>query len=608
MSGIVAIVNPTGASVDPALLQRLTRSMAVRGPDGQDVWIDGSVGFGHAMLRTTIEAEHERQPSTRNRNVWITADARVDGRADLIRRLEDHGTGPLRGCPDAELILRAYEVWDDACVDHIIGDFAFIVWDGARRRLFCARDQFGLKPLYWAYVDSCLVVSNTLNCVRLHPAVSARLNDAAIADLLVLGYNPDPTTTVFADINRLPAAHVLTWTGGSVQTRRYWTLPVDERIRYRRPEEYVEHFNAVLDEAVSDRLRTSRAGIFMSGGLDSTSIAASVRRSRSRAALPPLPAYTYVYDRLIPDEERRYADIAGRALDIPVEFVAADDYEPFEHWDDPTLCRPEPSHEPFASQVQAMARKVAARCRVMLTGDGGDPLLYYETDVPQLLKTGQLWRIGAEVARSLISLQRLPPLLIRSSVKRWLNPPPAGVRIPSWINREFAARMRFEERYREWPSHRVEPAHPIRALSQERLCHPKVARNFECSDPGAIGAPFETANPLFDCRVVRYVLAIPPVPWSISKELLRTPLQADLPEVIRRRPKAPLAGDPLWVLSRRKSVRDRLTSLGPIPPCPYLEPTAFPPVLDPPRPNDLWTNLRPVSLAYWLRWKDWWAS
>src|SRR5712692_2905652 len=207
MSGIVGILNLDGAPVDRLLLRQLTDSMAYRGPDAQYTWAEGPVGFGHAMLRTTTESMREKQPCSLDGQVWITADVRVDSRADLIRKLEARVRESLEDATDAALILHAYHAWGEDCVRHLLGDFAFAIWDGPRRRLFCARDHFGIKPFYYASAGKCLLFSNTLDCLREHPAVSDRLNDLAIADFLLFDSNRDPGATTFADIERIPPAH-----------------------------------------------------------------------------------------------------------------------------------------------------------------------------------------------------------------------------------------------------------------------------------------------------------------------------------------------------------------------------------------------------------------
>jgi asparagine synthase (glutamine-hydrolysing) len=187
MSGIVGLLNLDGAPVDRDLLRGMTEFMAFRGPDAQESWVDGAVGFGHAMLRTTFEQEREQQPCSLDGEVWITADARIDGRSELKQKLAARGRADLKAATDVELILHAYHAWGRDCVAHLLGDFAFAIWDGRERALFCARDHFGVKPFYYAHIGDEVVFSNTLNAVRLHPAVPAELNELAIADFLLFG-------------------------------------------------------------------------------------------------------------------------------------------------------------------------------------------------------------------------------------------------------------------------------------------------------------------------------------------------------------------------------------------------------------------------------------
>ncbi len=129
MSGIVGVINLDGAPADRQLLQQMTAFVAYRGPDAQEIWIDGKVGFGHTMLRTTAESMRERQPFSLDGQVWITADARVDGRSDLIGKLASKVNAHLKSAADVELILHAYHAWGEDCVNYLLGDFAFAIWD-----------------------------------------------------------------------------------------------------------------------------------------------------------------------------------------------------------------------------------------------------------------------------------------------------------------------------------------------------------------------------------------------------------------------------------------------------------------------------------------------
>ncbi len=138
MSGFVALCNRGGEPIDPMLLGDMTAGMAFRGPDAQGAWCDGPIGLGHTLLRTTFEADHEKQPCSVDGQVWVVADARIDGRRDLIATLRRQHRPVADDTPDVELILHAYAVWGEGCLDHLIGDFAFALWDGRLRRLFCA--------------------------------------------------------------------------------------------------------------------------------------------------------------------------------------------------------------------------------------------------------------------------------------------------------------------------------------------------------------------------------------------------------------------------------------------------------------------------------------
>ncbi len=171
MSGIVGIVQLDGAPVDRELLERMTGSLAARGPDAQQTWGRGGVGFGHTLLRTTWESSGESQPLTLDGQTWIVADCRVDARDELLRALADRGCAAETDAPDPELILRAYTVWGEACLDRLLGDFSFAIWDEGHRTLVCARDHFGVKPFFYVHVDRTFIFSNDLNCLRLHPSV-----------------------------------------------------------------------------------------------------------------------------------------------------------------------------------------------------------------------------------------------------------------------------------------------------------------------------------------------------------------------------------------------------------------------------------------------------
>src|SRR6266404_9267728 len=199
--------------------------MAFRGPDASEVWVSGSAGLCHTLLRISAETDGRPQVTSLDGNVWITGDVRIDDRDTLFAKL----TVPpqiLKSACSAELVLHAYGVWGEDCVEHLLGDFSFVIWDAHQEKVFAARDQSGVKPLFYAQVGQCLLVSNTLDSIRQIPIVPDALNESAIGDLLIAGRNCNPVATFFAEIRRLPAAHRLVAGADRLRTEQYWTPPI----------------------------------------------------------------------------------------------------------------------------------------------------------------------------------------------------------------------------------------------------------------------------------------------------------------------------------------------------------------------------------------------
>jgi asparagine synthase (glutamine-hydrolysing) len=603
MSGIVGIINLDGAPVDEQLLRQMTAFITYRGPDAQEIWIDGHVGFGHTMMRTTFESQREQQPASLDGQVWITADARVDGRDDLIRHLRSKGREIQKSVTDVELILHAYHVWANDCVQHLIGDFSFAIWDGPRRRLFCARDHFGIKPFYYANPANYLVFSNTLDCLRLHPAVSDKLNDLAVGDFLLFGFNQEIATTTFSDIQRLPPAHCLTWSEGVTRLSRYWTLPTDGHIRYKRANDYVDHFRELFDKSVEDRLRNNQVAVSMSGGLDSTTVAATAKKLLSKQSDSDLRAYTMVYDKLIPDQERYYSGLVAKGLSIPIEYLVADDYQLYDRCEQPEWRCPEPTEFPLTALVVDHLTRIAAHSRVMLSGDGGDPgLSHSRSYFTGMLRRGRLDPILACVGRHLWSFKRFPRIGFRTVVKDWLGlgESPWQRPYPVWLNKSFAARLdlplRYEHIYKE-------PAlvHPLRPEPYNSLTHVYWQDSFERGDPGVTSVPVEGRYPFFDLRLVNYLLSIPPIPWFVDKDLLRVSTQGILPEMVRLRPKTVLAGDPCLELLQYRAA-EWIDHFDPTPELTkYVNRETIPRVAGANDPDQYWLNMRPLGLNYWLK-------
>src|ERR1700687_5799726 len=157
MSGFAAVFHSNGAPVDRAWLGTMADFLAFRGPDGREIWISDGIGRCHTLLRTSAETDGRAQIASRGGCLWIAGDVRVDDRETLIAKLppgpRDHITAS-----SAELILHAYDAWGEACVEHLLGDFSFVIWDARQRRVFAARDHLGVRPLFYSQVGHWLLI------------------------------------------------------------------------------------------------------------------------------------------------------------------------------------------------------------------------------------------------------------------------------------------------------------------------------------------------------------------------------------------------------------------------------------------------------------------
>lgn len=606
MSGIAGMVCSNGAPVDSMLLERMTQSLSFRGPDAQTVWTDGSAGFGCALLRAASEGEQERQPATLDRKTWIVADARIDARDQLVLELRSRGRAAESSSSDPELILHAYQAWGENCVEHLLGDFAFAIWDAERRRLFCARDPFGIKPFYYAELPGCFVFSNTLDCIRLHPAVSGELNDAAIADFLLFGLNCDAAATSFLGIRRLPRAHVLRWSAAGSQMREYWRPPTDGAIRYRHREEYVENFRELLILAIEDRLRTKKAGIFLSGGLDSSAIAAIANKLRcTRHPLLELHAFTATFEG-IADSDATAARAVAAALQIPIHTWTVDGRRLFDGWEESNFHFPEPVDDPFAATWMDSMRRIAQNANVALYGEGCDNLLEFEMGAHfrALWKQRKLAQAAFDLSEH--AVQRfVAPDGLRGPLRRLANSSPERreplVDFSRWINPELATRLNLAERQTNTFTGPYENAHPIHPRAYASLFLPQWGHMFEHFDAGTTRQPLDVRYPFLDLRLVNFLLAIPVMPWSFRKYLVRRAMRGLLPAAIRKRPKTPLRADPVLAALRREpaapprtpKVADELRR--------YISCREIPSLQASDDPELLNMKLRIWSLNHWLR-------
>lgn len=379
MSGFAAIFRFDGAPADRAALARMRGAIAYRGPDGIAEWSNGGAAIAHLMLHTTAESMEAAQPLESEDGGLVLA---MDGwlanpeelRTDLLAR-----GAVLRSRADAELVLRAYEIWGDDCPKHIDGEYAFVIWDARRREAFCARDHAGLRPLHYHWDGKRLLAASDIAGVMVAEDFEQRPNRGMIAEHLANEwYSRDET--LWQGVMRLVPAHSMRIGANGIRSRRHWLPEPEKRIRHSTDLDYQAHYREVFDDAVRRSSRTHLPlGCDVSGGHDSSAVFGVAHRllREGRLLAPALNGYTYEPGLDCPpkDDEIVYARAVGMHLGATIREVpmfVAD----LEWYAGRLRAECDISTYPNVSLIGHMGAALAADgSRVSLNGHGGDEFL-----------------------------------------------------------------------------------------------------------------------------------------------------------------------------------------------------------------------------------------
>lgn len=392
-------------------------------------------------------------------------------------------------------------------------EFSFAIWDAPRKELYCARDRFGVRPFYYTRTARAFVFSDSLDAVIAHPEVGIdELDEGAVTDYLSSGVTEDAAATIYAHVRRLPPAHVLRCgEDGRVMLERYWTLPAHVP-RPRR--DAVERLEAALKSAIADRVadygKGASAVVFMSGGLDSTLLAALTREVRPETQLL---AGRSVYRSRIADVEEPFAVEAAQSIGIPIRTFPLDHYPPLQALD-ADIWTAEPGPLLTAPLTRDIYRAAAEHAPLALHGHPADAVL--SIDLAAYLR-GLPWK------------QRVTQLIRYTLFRR---------RPPYFFFRPRRAAVRQSPP--EWLLARREPA----PRSIDALASPIWSSYFEWAAPLFTRAPIELVYPWCDARVVEAARALEPIPWLVDKRVVREMLRGRVSERIRGRRKSWVAGDP----------------------------------------------------------------
>jgi asparagine synthase (glutamine-hydrolysing) len=294
MCGIVGICNLNGEPMQTGLLKRMTDIIAHRGPDGEGHYADGPVGLGHRRLAVIDLSPAGHQPmANETGDVIITYNGEIYNFQSLRVELEKLGHH-FRSRTDTEVALHAYEEWGKQCINRFNGMFAFAIWDRSRRRLFLARDRYGIKPLYWYFKDGRFMFASEIKAILEHPEVSRSVSYPALNEYFTF-QNIFTDLTLFEGVRLLPPGCTLTLglnTMKEPQVDRYWDYSFASEPLNMSEEECAERLYELFVQAVTRQLVSDvPVGAYLSGGMDSGSITSIAVRH-----IPRLTTFTGGFD------------------------------------------------------------------------------------------------------------------------------------------------------------------------------------------------------------------------------------------------------------------------------------------------------------------------
>ncbi len=560
MSAIAGVLHLGGEAVEPNHITRLTAAMARRGPDAQGHWAQGPIALGHCMLRTTPESMQERQPLQRvDGRMILVWDGRLDNREALRRKLVAQGAS-IRDETDAELVLHSYAAWGGECTRHLLGDFAFAVWDAQHRRLFCARDHVAARPLYYVHSDRIFAFASDDAALLGLPGVSSLPDEELVAYLLVPSLaDVNVSDSYFRDVHALaPASSITVEADGTFRTERYWHLEPCDEARYTSEAECHEAFLDVFGEAVRARLRsTGDIAALMSGGMDTAAILAMTRRQLDGTPGRELHSYSAISDTPKTCIETQCILSMSRSLSTRTHHLSVPSMTGMLGVQDLIEMAWSEVHPLDNSILLPMLMfKAASRRghRALLHGVSGDIVMQAPECYPAYFMRKRQWGLAWDECKAAshnhtylkgessakLFLQNLGsaygPRSIRKLVRGLRKIGKADPLRRSAINPDFAARLMLADRLREQNANGFALPQMSQSFVQSMYAQScGIMLGLECYEHAAGRFGVELRDPWADRRVIEFFMTLP-LEYKVSggwlKILPRTVFARDLGEEV----------------------------------------------------------------------------
>jgi asparagine synthase (glutamine-hydrolysing) len=437
MCGIAGIYEfRQGARADTAVLHRMCDVMAHRGPDDDGFYTDGNAGIGMRRL-SIVDLTTGHQPiGNEDESLWIVFNGEIYNHQELRERLIARGHA-YRTHSDTETIVHLYEEYGKDCVQHLRGMFAFAIWDKSRKSLFLARDRLGIKPLYYRVTDDNFLFGSEVKVLLSYPGVRPEFNRAGLPEYLAFGYLSG-ADTFYSGIRKLLPGHWLELDQhGELRIEQYWDLPLTPEPVVHDERYYVESYRDLLEGAVKSHLMSDvPLGVFLSGGIDSSAVAAlmtKIRREPIETFSVGYPEQTYSelpYARTV----AKHLKSAHREVSVGCQDFFAALPKLIWHEDEPIVW-------PSSVSLYFVAQLARERVKVVLTGEGSDETLAGYSRYAFTLKNAALDRIYRGVVprafRRGIRNAIATSSWINATARRKLSHTFAGLDGESWVSFYF---------------------------------------------------------------------------------------------------------------------------------------------------------------------------
>lgn len=528
MCGIAGQFVLNGGEADPSLTAAMAERLAHRGPDGEGSLCSGPVGLAHRRLAIIDLSDEGRQPmANEDGSIWVVFNGEIYNYRELRDELLAAGHSFL-SATDTEVILHAYEEWGRDCLQRFNGMWAFAIWDGRRRELFCARDRLGVKPFYYTVVGGSFLFASEIKALRAHPDAGKRPNDLMLLAFLAWGVADHTPATMYEGIFQLPPAHTLLVTEKGVgKPERYWDFEMNPNSRGAGvdDEAAARDLLNLLTDAVRLRLRSDvPVGTCLSGGIDSSTVTALINHLLRSESPESVGDRQKTFSVCFEDgrfDESRYIDTVVAATGVensrttPGTDGLWEDIERLLYMQD----------EPFASlsiyAQYCVMRLAREEVKVVLDGQGADEQLggyiaYLVPYIRTLLGHGEI----LAALREVIGILRLHRSFF------W------------WALRQVVVRSQRRDLLLGSPPEVLRYAGTLDEVLKREITVSNLPLLLHWEDRNSMAFSIEARVPFLDYRVVEYLASLPldqKIRGGVTKYILRRAIRGLVPDPVRCR-------------------------------------------------------------------------